>query len=109
MDQKESLRTSASLMLLSLIEKKDMYGYEIIETLRHASKNIFDLKEGTLYPMLHRLEKQGFLKSYNQKTESGPNRKYYTLTDKGAKQLVEEKEAWSIFSGAINAVVRFGL
>lgn len=109
MDQKESLRTSAQFMLLSLIKKKDMYGYEIIETLRTASKNVFDLKEGTLYPMLHRLEKAGFLKSYSHKLESGPTRKYYSITDKGAKQLVEEKEAWSLFTGAINAVVSFSL
>ncbi|NLC64362.1 MAG: PadR family transcriptional regulator [Erysipelothrix sp.] len=106
MDQRESLRTSGTLMILSLIDKRDMYGYEIIETLNEASEQVFSLKEGTLYPLLHRLEQQGFLKSY-QKTVDNKKRKYYKITKKGVTQLAEEKASWKVYSKAISNVVGF--
>lgn len=106
MDQRESLRTSGTLMILSLINERDMYGYEIIETLKKTSNEVFNLKEGTLYPILHRLEQQGFLKSY-QKTVENKKRKYYKITKKGVTQLAEEKESWKIYSNAISNVVGF--
>lgn len=109
MDQKETLRTSGTMLILSLINVKDRYGYEIIETLKEKSEDIFEMKEGTLYPLLHRLEKQGFLKSYMQNTESNRQRKYYSITKKGVVQLEEEKIAWKIYSKAIQNVLGYSL
>lgn len=106
--KKESIKSSGQLLLLSLLQTKDMYGYQIIEALRIRSENIFDLKEGTLYPLLHRLEKQGLLKSYN-KTFDNRQRKYYQITKKGLKILVEEKESWEVYSDAVSKVINFSV
>lgn len=97
---------STVLMLLSLLAEKDCYGYEIIKEISERSQNVFQFKEGTLYPVLHRMENQGLVKSYRSKTESGKERKYYRLTAKGKEQLAEEKENWSVFCGSVERVLR---
>ena len=61
---KELAKGSTGLLVLSVISKTDMYGYQIIKTLEVMSENVFSLNEGTLYPILHSLEKEGSLKSY---------------------------------------------
>ena len=66
---KTLLSGSTSLLLLKLIPEKDMYGYEMIETLRERSENIFELKAGTLYPLLHSLVSQGCLTFYEDDSE----------------------------------------
>lgn len=109
MNQKEFLRTSGAMLVLSLLEAKDMYGYEMIESLMLRSENVFEMKEGTLYPLLHRLEKQKLLSSYSIKTEQNRTRKYYKITDKGIKELATEKESWIIHSDAINKVMGFSV
>ena len=55
---------STSMLILRLLSEKDMYGYEMIETLREKSENVFELKAGTLYPLLHSMEEKGFLEAY---------------------------------------------
>lgn len=104
-DNREWLRTGAQLMVLSLINEKDRYGYEIIQELVRRSDEVFQMKEGTLYPILHRLENEGHLKSYKQKTVENRERKYYRITKKGKTQLQEEKEKWSVFSNSVKKVV----
>mgnify|MGYP000859698958 CR=1 FL=1 len=96
---------STSLLILSLLKEKDMYGYEIIKELEERSDNTFKLKEGTLYPILHRLENEGYLKSYRKKGGTGKERKYYQITTKGEKQLIEEKRQWHVFSTSVNKVI----
>src|SRR5699024_11195456 len=107
MTHKQSIRDSGTLLILSLLNNQDMYGYEMIENLRLRSENIFELKEGTLYPLLHRLEKQGHLKSYTKKTDQNRQRKYYQITKKGIKLLEAEKESFENFSEAVLKVVNF--
>ena len=107
MKQKESIRNSGPLRILSLLNKQEMYGYEIVENLRIRSENIFELKEGTLYPLLHRLEKQGLLKSYKKTTDQNRERKYYQITKKGIKVLDEEKTSWEVFSQGVMKVMNF--
>ena len=63
---KSLISGSTTLLILSLLEEKDMYGYEMIDTLRQKSQNVFELKAGTLYPLLHSLEDKGFLTVYEQ-------------------------------------------
>ena len=77
---------STMMLILKLLEEKDMYGYEMIETLREKSENVFELKAGTLYPLLHGLEEKEFVKSYEQEA-GGKTRKYYSITREGKKQL----------------------
>ncbi|HBB30220.1 MAG TPA: PadR family transcriptional regulator [Clostridiales bacterium] len=102
---KNLIGASSILLILSLISEKDMYGYEIIKELENRSDKAFEFKEGTLYPVLHKLQNNGYIKSYNKIGETGKERKYYQITLKGKKQLVEEKEKWTMFSTSINKVI----
>lgn len=96
---------STMLMLLSLLEEKDCYGYEIIKELKERSQNVFQFKEGTLYPILHRMENLGYVKSYRAQAENGKERKYYRITAAGKAQLVEEKKQWEVFSTSVERVI----
>ncbi len=102
---KSLLSGSTAMLVLSLLRGGDKYGYEMITLLEAISNEVFQMKEGTLYPVLHNLEKQGFVKAYNQENEKGRTRRYYHLTEKGAKQLAEQTEQWDVFSGAVNSVL----
>ena len=63
---KSLISGSTSMLILKLLEEKDMYGYEMIETLREKSRNVFELKAGTLYPLLHGMESKGYVDAYEQ-------------------------------------------
>ena len=91
---------SMTMLLLKLLSEKDMYGYEMIETLRNRSQNVFELKAGTLYPLLHGLEEKLLLTVY-EKEVAGKVRKYYRITKEGRKYLDQKQEEWKIFSEAI--------
>ena len=88
---------SMTMLLLRLLAEKDMYGYEMIETLREKSQNVFELKAGTLYPLLHGMEDKKYLTVY-EKEVGGKVRKYYSITKTGRK---EKKEEWKIYSSAV--------
>lgn len=94
------------LLVLSLLAGEDMYGYQMIVELARRSDHTFEMKEGTLYPVLHGLEKDGCVEAYQQEAPTGRMRKYYHLTRKGGAMLKTEQEAWQSYSGAVNAVLR---
>ncbi len=94
------------LLILSLLAGRDMYGYEMILELARRSQNVFEMKEGTLYPVLHALEKARYVEAYEQEAPTGRTRKYYRLTRAGRNCLVEEKASWERYAGAVNAVLR---
>ena len=81
---------STAMLLLRLLEERDRYGYQMIEELRRRSDHTFDLKAGTLYPLLHGLEEKGWITSY-QGEGGGRTRKYYHLTEKGRRELKEKR------------------
>ena len=89
---------STSMLILKLLEEEDMYGYQMIRRLEARSNQVFSLKEGTLYPILHSLEEQMAVESYEKCAETGRVRKYYRLKKKGGKLLKEkQKESLSLF------------
>ncbi len=98
---------STSMLILRLLEEKDMYGYEMIENLRSKSGNVFELKAGTLYPLLHGMESKGFLNSYEQE-EAGKVRKYYCITREGSRILGEKREEWKVYAHAVTDVLSMG-
>ena len=98
---------STSMLILRLLEEKDMYGYEMIENLRSKSGNVFELKAGTLYPLLHGMESKGFLNSYEQE-EAGKVRKYYCITREGSRILDEKREEWKVYAHAVTGVLSMG-
>lgn len=102
---KEFLGASSLLLVLSLLEESDKYGYEIIRELDARSDGTFQLKEGTLYPVLHKLEKSGLVHSYMNNGDNGKQRKYYHITEKGKRQFIEEKKLWKSFTYSVNSVI----
>ena len=96
---------STTLMILYLLHERDMYGYEIIKELDERRENAFKFKEGTLYPVLHIMENAGYVKSYRKEAENGKERKYYSITAQGVRQLGEEEEKWRAFAMSVNMVI----
>ncbi len=93
----ELKRGSIQLCLLALLAKEETYGFEILRELRERSNGFFDLKEGTLYPALRRLEERGFVESHWKEPgpgEGGMPRKYYRLTSRGRTALTEAVAIW---------------
>ena len=97
---KSLISGSTATLILRLLEEKDMYGYEMIETLRRRSKDVFELKAGTLYPLLHSLESKKLLVSYESEA-GGKTRKYYQITDRGKLALDEITKLWQEMSDGI--------
>ena len=97
------------LLALSLLAGEDMYGYQMIRKLEERSSQVFSLKEGTLYPILHSLEEQEAVESYERQAETGRMRKYYRLTKKGGKLLQKKREEWKVYEKAVHDVMRGGM
>ena len=95
---------SMTMLLLKLLEEKDMYGYEMIESLREKSNNVFELKAGTLYPLLHTMESKGLITAYEQAV-GGKTRKYYSLTKEGKKASEDKQKEWEEYSKGIRGVI----
>ena len=97
---------SMSMLILKLLSEKDMYGYEMIDTLRKRSENVFELKAGTLYPLLHSLEEKNYLTCYEREV-AGKVRKYYQLTKGGRKFLEKKQNEWEQYAKAVTNVLAF--
>lgn len=104
--RKELLKGSTAIMILKIISQGDAYGYQITQELFNGSSEVFKLNEGTLYPILHTMEKEGLIKSYSKISEQGRLRKYYSITALGKVTLVAQVEEWKIFSSAVNSILK---
>lgn len=105
--EKSLLAGSTELLLLKLLEQEDMYGYQMIETLRERSDRTFELKAGTLYPLLHGLEQKGCIEA--QEAERGGRvRRYYHLTQTGRRLLAQKEAQWHAYTRAVNRVLKGG-
>lgn len=98
------------MVVLDLISKEDLYGYDIIRTLEQESHGIFTLKEGSLYPLLYRLEDKGYIASYlsDYGTERKVPRKYYQITPSGKIAHRELLDDWSAFQDIVNHLIKGG-
>ncbi len=104
--EKSLVAGSTAMLVLSLLSDADKYGYEMVLELARRSNKAFELKEGTLYPLLHALEKAGEVRAYAQTAPSGRERRYYALTERGKGRLAEKTEEWYSFADSVNAVLR---
>ena len=102
---KRYMALGTSMLVLKLLNNQSMYGYQIIRELEQQSRDIFKLQEGTLYPILHTLEQQGAVTSYQQTADNGRRRKYYAITTHGQKLLNEKLKEWEVYQTAINQVI----
>lgn len=101
---KSLISGSTALLIMKLVEERDMYGYEMIHTLRERSKDVFELKVGTLYPLLHSLVKAEYMTCY-EKEVNDKVRKYYHLTPQGKKALQSKTKEWREYANAMYAVI----
>jgi PadR family transcriptional regulator, regulatory protein PadR len=102
---REMLKGSTPLLLLSLLLDGPMYGYQIIETVRQRTDGTYTLKEGALYPALHKLEASEFITSYWQTQPNGRDRRYYALQPTGRAFLETKKQEWNEFVTMVDAFV----
>lgn len=94
------------IVLQTLSNYGDNYGYELIKTIERKSEDIFRFKEGTLYPLLYRLEGKKLVKSYRQVAESGKERRFYHITPKGEKILEEKRQSFTAFAHGMESILR---
>ena len=105
MQPKNMVPGSTQMLLLRLLQESDMYGYQMIDELAKRSNDTFSLKAGTLYPILHALEQEGKIESYEAAGAAGKPRKYYHLTKTGRRTLEAQQAEWERVSTAINCVL----
>lgn len=98
---KDLVAASATPLILSLLAEGDTYGYAIISRVRELSGGKMEWTDGMLYPVLHRLEKQGSIESYMRPSETGRKRKYYRLEERGTNALAEHKSQWLLVYGTL--------
>ena len=89
------------LCVLALLSRQDSYAYEIASRLAEG----IDMGEGTIYPLMRRMQADGLVDTYLVESPAGPPRKYYKLTEAGRKVLTSQTAAWKSFSGAVDAIV----
>ena len=101
---KELSQGSHELIILKLLSRQDMYGYQLIQQMSLLSDDVFRMSQGSLYPFLHTLEDKGFIQSYEQ-AEGGRARRFYHLTSSGRTLLEQKEEQWGIFVRAMSRIL----
>jgi len=103
---RELLKGNTDSLLLYLIDLQPTYGYRIVKELEKRSNGYFQFKEGTLYPALHRLEKDRLIRGEWQTLPNGQQRRYYYITRKGQQALAKRLAIWQDFSTAVRAIIQ---
>ena len=99
-----NLKGSLPLLILHVLRGGPQHGYHIAKEIKRRSEGIRDFREGTLYPALHSLEREGGISAFNE-VENGRTRRYYRLTDKGLEMLAQDRDEWKRFTIAVNRVL----
>lgn len=101
---KDLMAASATPLVLAILAEGDSYGYAIIKRVKELSDGQLEWTDGMLYPVLHRLERQDYIKARWGTAETGRKRKYYQLTDNGRAQLSEHRQQWQTVDQALRLV-----
>ena len=102
---REFLTGTVGVLILNLLAERAMYGYEIVQEAELRSAQTFQLKEGTVYPALHQMERAGLLKATWRESAAGRARKYYSLTAKGRRRAASKRRQWVSISTAMRAIL----
>lgn len=102
---REFLTGTVSVLILGLLAERAMYGYEILQEAERRSDGTFRLKEGTIYPALHQMERAGLLQAAWRESAEGRSRKYYALTPKGRRQAQSKRRQWDTLLAAMRAIL----
>ena len=100
----EQLKGHLPTLVLSILASEPAHGYAIMQRLALRSKGVFELGQGTVYPLLYSMEEQGLIRSKTQ-TVNGRQRRVYSATRKGVNQMQEGRDQWKVFESAMNAVL----
>lgn len=100
---KDLVAASATPIVLSILSEGESYGYAIIKRVDELSGGELQWTDGMLYPVLHRLERNGYVESSWGSSETGRRRKYYRLTDRGAEELAGQRRQWQVVNSALQA------
>ena len=100
------LQGTLDMLVLKALQLGPMHGWGITERIESGSRNVLALNQGSLYPALYRLEKQGFIRSEWNLSDNNRRARYYTLTPAGRRQLAAERANWERLSGAVNLVLK---
>jgi PadR family transcriptional regulator PadR len=106
---KELMKGCTVILILSSLERKSMYGYEMIKEIEKKSNGVFAFKEGTLYPILHSLEANNMIESYWDESEGARKRKYYRITEDGKKEVKDKQQEWKMLTEAMDQVLWEGI
>ena len=101
---KDLIAASSTPMVLAILAEGDSYGYAIIQRVRELSGGRLEWTDGMLYPVLHRLERLGYVAARWEMAQSGRRRKYYRITSQGHKQLTEERRQWQAVDDALRGI-----
>jgi len=99
------LQGTLDLLILKTLELEPMHGWGITQRIQQLSDSVLQVNQGSLYPALHRLEERGWVRAFWGNSENNRQARYYELTARGRRQLVEEKENWLRLSGAVARIV----
>src|SRR6266851_1798191 len=99
--------TLALLILKTLASGKRLHGYAITAHIQSVSAQLLRVEEGSLYPALHRMEQEGWVRAGWGKTEKNRDARFYALTPKGRKQLQQEEESWARLTEGVARVIRY--
>ncbi len=91
---KDLIAASSTPIVLAILTEEESYGYAILKRVQELSGGRIEWTDGMLYPVLHRLERLGYIESRWEKAETGRRRKYYSITARGREQLAEERRQW---------------
>jgi PadR family transcriptional regulator PadR len=100
---KDLVAASATPLVLAILSEGESYGYAIIKRVDELSGGKLQWTDGMLYPVLHRLERNGFVEAQWGRSESGRRRKYYRLTDRGRAELASQRRQWKVVNEALRA------
>jgi PadR family transcriptional regulator, regulatory protein PadR len=104
--RKELVAASAEPLILLLLARGESYGYALTQEIKERSGDALQWTDGMLYPVLHRLERKGWLKSRWKESETGRKRKYYSLKPDGKKALKEQAEQWSTVNNVLTGLLK---
>lgn len=103
---KDLIAASSTPIVLAILSEGDSYGYAILQRVRELSGGRMEWTDGMLYPVLHRLERFGFVEARWEKAETGRKRKYYQITPRGRDQLAEERKQWQAVDETLRGIWR---
>lgn len=101
----ELLKGTLSLLILSLLSRRAMYGYEIAATVHRDTDGTFTWREGSLYPSLHKMQAEGLIRGQWEEKDGGRKRRYYHITEKGRAVLEEKTQSWRQLCRAVNRIL----